>query len=105
MKSGKLREAIAIQRATTSINDAGTPADTWSIIARLRAEKVEQSTAEAIRAFGASDEELVIFRARFFEGVTTADRVLWNGQTFNIKQIAPLGQRAGLELRCVRGIP
>ena len=102
MKSGKLREAIAIQRATTTINDAGTPADTWAIIARLRAEKVEQSTAEAIRSFGASDDELVIFRARFFEGVTNADRVLWNGQTFNIKQIAPLGQRAGLELRCVR---
>ena len=102
MKSGKLREAIAIQRATTTINDAGTPADTWTIIARLRAEKVEQSTAEAIRGFGASDEELVIFRARFFEGVTNADRVQWNGQAFNIKQIVPLGHRVGLELRCVR---
>lgn len=102
MKSGKLREAITIQRATSTINDAGTPTDSWVTIARLRAEKVEQSTAEAIRDFGASDEELVVFRARFFGGVTNADRVLWNGQTFNIKQVVPLGHRVGLELRCVR---
>lgn len=102
MKSGKLREEISIQRATSTNNDAGTPTETWATIARLRAEKVEQSTAEAIRAFGASDEELVIFRARFFDGVTNADRVLWSGQPFNIKQVVPLGHRVGLELRCVR---
>lgn len=102
MKSGQLREEITLQRATVTVDDAGTPADTWADLATLRAEKVEQSTVEAIRAFGASDEELVVFRARFFEGLTNADRVVWNGLAFNIRQIAPIGHRKGLELRCVR---
>lgn len=102
MKSGHLREEITLQRATFTVDEAGTPVEAWGDLATLRAEKIEQSTVEAIRAFGASDEELVIFRARFFEGVTTADRVLWGGLAFNIRQIAPIGHRKGLELRCVR---
>lgn len=102
MKSGKLREEIHIQAFVATINDAGTPLQTWASIARLRAEKIEQTTSEAIQAFGASDEELVIFRARFLDGVTNAHRVLWRGLAFNIKQVSPLGNRAGLELRCTR---
>lgn len=44
----------------------------------------------------------MIFRARFVEGVSNADRVIWKGESFNIKQVAPIGRREGLELRCVR---
>lgn len=102
MKSGKLVETIRIERATTEINDAGTPIETWARVADLRAERVDQTTEEFIRGFGASDEELVIFRARFFGGITNADRVMWNDQPFNIKQVTPIGRRKGVELRCTR---
>ncbi|MGA0617411.1 head-tail adaptor protein [Paracoccus sp. KR1-242] len=102
MKSGKLVETIRIERVTTTINDAGTPVEAWASLAQLRTERVDQTTEEFIRGFGASDEELVIFRARFFDGITTADRVIWNGGAFNIKQVTPIGRRKGIELRCVR---
>lgn len=102
MKAGRLTEEIQIERATSTVNEYGTPEPTWAPICTLRAEKVEQSTVEYIRNFGASDEEAVIFRARFFEGVTNADRVKWQGEAFNIKSVAPIGRRKGLELRCVR---
>lgn len=102
MKAGKLTEAITIQRATYTVNAAGTPGETWASIATLRAEKVEQATTEAIRNFGASDEELVVFRARFLDGITNADRLLWRGAAFNIKQVAPIERRQGVELRCQR---
>lgn len=103
MKSGRLTEEITIERFTDGgIDDYGTPIQTWERLARLRAEKVEQSTTEYIRNFGASDEEVIIFRARFFEGVTNADRVIWQGEAFNIKSVAPIERRIGLELRCVR---
>lgn len=102
MKSGRLTETIRIERATTEINDAGTPAETWGRVAVLRAERVDQTTEEFIRGFGASDEELVIFRFRFFDGIANADRVIWNGNAFNIKQVTPIGRRKGVELRCVR---
>lgn len=102
MKSGTLTEAIRIERASTTINDAGTPTETWARLAELRAERVEQTTEEFIRGFGASDEELVIFRFRFFDGIRNADRVIWRGQAFNIKQVTPIGRYKGVELRCVR---
>ena len=102
MKAGKLTETIEIERFASAVDDYGTPNQTWDRIAVLRAEKVEQSTTEYIRNFGASDEELVIFRARFFDGITNADRVIWQGDAFNIKQVSPIGRREGVELRCVR---
>lgn len=105
MKSGRLTEEIRIERFTSTINDAGTPISEWSRLCTLRAEKVEQSTTEYIRNFGASDEEVVIFRARFFDGITSADRVCWKGQAFDIKQVSPIGRRQGVELRCVRVAP
>ena len=102
MKSGKLTETIRIERATADINDAGTPTETWVRVAILRAERVDQTTEEFMRGFGASDEEVVVFRSRFFDGIRSADRVIWRGQPFNIRQVTPIGRRKGLELRCVR---
>ena len=102
MKSGRLTETITIERFTSDVNEYGTPVSHWTRLCTLRAEKVEQSTSEYIRNFGASDEELVIFRARFFEGITNADRVIWNGDVFNIEQHVPIGRRTGIELRCTR---
>lgn len=102
MRSGQLTELIRIERSTSSVSDYGTPTTSWARVAEVRAELVQQSTTEFIRNFGATDEELVIFRARFVEGVNNADRVIWKGEAFNIKQVAPIGRREGLELRCVR---
>lgn len=102
MKSGKLTEEIMIERSTNTVDPDGTPVLAWEQIARLRAEKVEQSTTEYIRNAGANDEEVIVFRARFFDGVSNADRVLWQGEAFNIKSVAPIGRQTGLELRCVR---
>lgn len=105
MKAGRLTEEIQIERFTSTINEYGTPTQIWTRLCTLRAERVEQSTTEYIRNYGASDENVVILRARFFDGITNADRVIWNGEAFNIKQSVPIGRRQGIELRCVRMEP
>lgn len=102
MKAGRLTEVIRIERSTSALNDYGTPSTTWTRLAVLRAEKVEQTTTEYIRNFGASDEEVVIFRTRFLDGITNADRLIWKGDAFNIQSVATIGRRTGVELRCVR---
>ena len=101
MRSGKLKRLVTIQRAMTTLNDYGTPASTWSEVATLRAEVEPVSTEEFIRGFGATEETLVIFRTRHLEGVTTADRVGFEGRFFNIKQVVDHGRPGGLELRAV----
>ena len=101
MRIGKMIELVDVERFSSTVNEAGTPVQTWARIAKLRAEKVDQSTSEFIRNFGASDEEIVVFRIHAFADLTNADRLLWRGEAFNIKQLSLIG-RTGLELRCAR---
>ncbi|WP_185802975.1 phage head closure protein [Pontivivens nitratireducens] len=101
MKSGKLRYTITIQRSTFTTNEYGTPGYTWADLARLRAEQVERSTTEFLKA-GADDLESVVFRTRYRDDVKTADRVKCRGSFFNIREIAEIGHRDGMELRCDR---
>ena len=63
MKSGKLAHVLTIQRATNGVTEAGTPTPTWTDLATLRAEKVEHSTTEYIRNYGAADETVAVERA------------------------------------------
>lgn len=102
MKAGKLIETIQIERGMDGVNDYGTPTITWRPFASVRAERIDQTTEEFMRSFGASDEEAVVFRIRFVDGITNADRVMWQGEAFNIRQVTPIGRRKGLDLRCTR---
>lgn len=102
MKSGTLFHVVKIQLGTETLNDAGTPTTTWTDLYTLKAEKVEQSTTEFIRNFGAADETVAVFRTRFISGVTNANQLTFAGKPFNIREIAILGRNRGLEFRCVR---
>ena len=99
MKSGSLSRIITVQRAATAVSEAGTPVQTWSDLATLRAEMVELGTVEQIKAHGAVDETGIVFRTRFLVGVTNADRVVFDGQPFNLKSVIVIGRNRGLELR------
>ncbi|HVV43179.1 MAG TPA: phage head closure protein [Nitrobacter sp.] len=93
---------ITIQRFSSTVDDFGTPVETWSDLMTLRAQQVQTSTDEYIRGYGASDETIIIFRTWWHADVTTADRVVYAGENYNIKETRELGRRAGLELRCQR---
>jgi SPP1 family predicted phage head-tail adaptor len=100
MKAGRMVHVIEIQRASVSINDAGTPASTWARVATVRAEVVERSTEEFLRNAGETSETTVVFRTRYFEGLTDEDRVSFDGAAYDIEEITRIGRRTGLELRC-----
>lgn len=102
MRSGKLRRVIAIQRMSNTVNEAGTPVETWTDHASLRAEVIEQSASEFINAQGANDLEAIVFRTRFLAGITSADRVRFRGEDFNIKGVSEVENGRGLEIRCQR---
>lgn len=101
MRAGKLDRSITIQRFTSTVNEYGTPVQDWTDLATVRAQIVQASTEEFIRAYGASDKTVIIFRLRLLDDVTNADRVKYgDGPHFNIKEIKEIGRRRGLELRC-----
>ncbi|WP_174800989.1 phage head closure protein [Martelella limonii] len=103
MRAGNLDRTITIQRYTSTVDEFGAPVFIWQDIATLRGQKVESSTEEFIRDFGASDEAVIVFRTRYIDGITNADRVEYgSGTYFNIKGLKEIGRRNGLEIRCVR---
>lgn len=102
MRAGAMDRVIEIQRASESVNNLGQVVAVWSTIATMRAQKIEASTAEFMRAFGASTETAIVFRIRFLDGVTLADQVSYEGSAFNLVEVKEIGRRRGLELRCTR---
>lgn len=105
MRAGKLDRSITIQSFSNTVDSYGTPVETWTTLATLRAQIVQASTEEFIRAGGASPETVVIFRTRFIDGVTTSHRVVSAGRNLNIKEVKEIGRREGLELRCIARAP
>lgn len=103
MRAGKLNETIVL-RAVGWIDDGyGGQIPSESDFATMRAQIIEESTEEFVRNYGVATERLRIFRTRWLDGVTPEMRVLHDGNSFNIKQIKPIGRRRGIELRCVYG--
>lgn len=101
MRSGKLDRLIRIERAAFEDDGMGNQTPIWAKLADMRAEIVQASTQEYMRAYGASDENVIVFRTRFLDGVTNADRILYAGAAFDIKETKEIGRRNGLEIRCV----
>lgn len=100
MRAGKLDQTITLRTVSFTDDGFGGQVPTETDFATLRAQIVDMSTDEYMRAWGAATEELRIFRTRFLDDVTIEMKVVHSGVTYNMKQIKPIGRRRGLELRC-----
>lgn len=101
MRAGKLDKTIVIQRFTSTVDDYGTPLETWADLATVRAQIIQATTEEFMKGWGASTEAATVFRIRHMDGITPADRVTYLDRSYDLKEIKELGRREGLDLRCV----
>jgi SPP1 family predicted phage head-tail adaptor len=99
MQAGKMDKKITLQRSSYVVDPAGTPTTVWTNFATVRAQVIQSGTEEFIRAYGASEETAIIFRTRFRDDVTLADRILYAGKAMNLKEINEIQRRRGLEIR------
>jgi SPP1 family predicted phage head-tail adaptor len=103
MRAGKLDRTISIETYSAGEpDDYGNVTAQWVPLATLRAQLIQSSTEEFIRAYGASDETVIIFRTRWLSGVSNSARISYEGGVFNVKEVKEIGRRIGLELRAVR---
>jgi head-tail adaptor len=86
MRAGKLDREILIERVSKSIDAYGTPVETWTTFATLRAELTEESATD------------FIFKTRFIDGISVLDRVKYAGTAHDIKELKETGRRKGLEI-------
>ena len=105
MRSGLLDRLIILQSPTTTIGGDGTPTIAWATFATLRAQRIEATTDEYVRGYGASTEKIMIFRTRYIDGVLGTFQILFEGQLYVIKQIKEIGRRVALEFRAERRGP
>lgn len=101
MRAGKLTKTLTIERATTTVDAYGTPAESWATIAVVRGQLIQSSTEEFMRNFGASSEIAAVFRIRYRDGIKVADRITCDGIAYDLKEVKELGRREGLDLRCI----
>lgn len=99
MQAGKLDRLITIEHSSTS--EGVYPETVWTVIATPRAQLVRVADSEFATGYGEATSGEIVFRIRWRAGITTADRITYAGTAYDIKEIAEIGRRRGLELRAV----
>jgi SPP1 family predicted phage head-tail adaptor len=102
MRAGKLDREIIVETVTTTIDDAGTPVETWAPLATLRAELKDNASDETHNEQGDTTRQLVTFETRYVPGVSVAARIMYQGEPYNLLQVREIGRQRGLELKAVR---
>jgi SPP1 family predicted phage head-tail adaptor len=102
MTAGKMDRRIRIERATATddgFTSAGTV--TWSLLAEVWAEVTPISDGERWRAGEVAAHVTHRFRIRYSStvaGITPADRIIYQGDAFNISGVKEIGRRQKLEI-------
>ncbi len=96
---GNMDRRITVEREAETVSPSGDARKVWTPIATVWAEILQQSANEFFTGYGEAETGSVIFRVRYRPGITTADRVTYNGTAYGLKEIKELGRRDALELR------
>jgi SPP1 family predicted phage head-tail adaptor len=102
LRSGAMDRVITIQTVTVAVDDFGDTQETWADLVTTHAQMITSSAKEFIKDFGATSISTTVFRTRWINGVDLTCRVIYEGGTFLVKEVAEIGRRRGLELRCVQ---
>lgn len=101
IRAGSLDRRITLERESSTVTPSGGVMKAWTPLATVSAELVRRKADEIPTGFGEAENGTVQFRIRYFPGLTTADRIAYDGKFFGIKEITEIGRRRGLEIRAV----
>lgn len=90
MKAGTLNRRIRIERRVAGSDAAGQPIDTWELVAEVWANVKGQTGLGAVKDMQgdiAVSISRYSMRIRFREGLDAGMRVIYAGQTFDVKQV------------------
>lgn len=83
---GELKKVIEIQRVETTTDALGFQEDVWTTIVTTRAktEFDDRLMRETFKEDGIDSSNVKIFTFRYFQGLSTKDRILFEGQDYEI---------------------
>ncbi len=98
MHAGSLTHTITVERRTIRLNDSREEVVAWVPVLTTQAELVSLTMDEKATT---AESLVAIFRLRYIDGIEPADQIELNGEFFDIKSVAEIGRREGLEIRAV----
>lgn len=102
MRAGNLDRIIELQRRGTGIDLYGTPIETWTTFATMRAQKLANAIDDREGARGNTTDTSITLRMRWLDGVTLENRITYEGAQYTLRQIKEIGRRVGLDIVCER---
>lgn len=102
MRAGNLDRIIEIQRRTTGLDLYGTVIDAWTTVATMRAQLLKNATDDREGERGHTTDATLTFRMYYFASLSLNDRLLYEGQQYEVKQISEIGRRVGMDVTCER---
>lgn len=101
LPAGKLTAEITLERKVETVAPSGAISTVWTPYATLRAEPVAMSTDEYLSGSTVERETVAaVFRIRTRPDISLADRIVYKGRTYDLREVVELGRRV-LELRGV----
>ncbi|EIU7559268.1 phage head closure protein [Providencia rettgeri] len=104
MKAGLLRHIVTFQQNISVELPSGTYDDQWVDIATTRAEVKPISGRELLAAEAELSEITVRVWMRYRPDITSACRMLFQGETYDIQSVIPDVKCTRLELLCKQGV-
>jgi len=98
-KLGDLYNYITIQRATTAADDTGEMIPTWATLVSVFAERIEGGGGEKIMGEQITAQNYITWRMRWYDGITTKDRISYDSETYQITEITREGRKHYLNLK------
>lgn len=102
MRAGNLDRLIEIQRRSTGLDLYGTPVESWTTFATMRAQLLKNATDDREGERGHTTNAVRTFRMYYFASLSLNDRLLYEGQQYEITGISEIGRRVGMEVSCQR---
>lgn len=99
MRAGKLDRRVIIQRFTL-IQGKFNDTQVWSDHLTLWASKSHMTEDEIFASNQTIAKRALVFEIRFHKDVTETDRLLFDGETYNIVGVSEIGRAEGLRLKC-----
>jgi SPP1 family predicted phage head-tail adaptor len=96
--AGAYDRRITIQKKTLTLDGAGQEVESWTTAWTPAARVRPFRGSERFAAQQIVGQAVVTFEIRYRSGVTVEHRILFDGRTYDIRDIRELGRREALEI-------
>lgn len=100
LAAGKMDRRIVIESRSVARSASGEETESWSTFATVWARFQPMTGREFYSAGGAQNvpAETARFTVRYLAGVTPQHRITYDGKVWNIRNVAEVGRREGVEI-------